>query len=68
MIKIRANVIGIETAGFPGQSDEEIDRLLHMVVVGGGPTGIELSWVNEHVSVHCSNLAGVNCMISLLMT
>ncbi|KAL0564592.1 NADH:ubiquinone oxidoreductase [Marasmius crinis-equi] len=33
----------IETAGFPGQSDSEIDRLLHVVVVGGGPTGIEVS-------------------------
>ncbi|THH16304.1 hypothetical protein EW146_g4320 [Bondarzewia mesenterica] len=33
----------IESSGFPGQSDEEIDRLLHMVVVGGGPTGVEVS-------------------------
>ncbi|KAF8628833.1 hypothetical protein AX17_005893 [Amanita inopinata Kibby_2008] len=33
----------IETAAFPGQSQQEIDRLLHMVVVGGGPTGVELS-------------------------
>ncbi|KAK0199827.1 pyridine nucleotide-disulfide oxidoreductase-domain-containing protein [Desarmillaria ectypa] len=33
----------IETAAFPGQSAEEVERLLHMVVVGGGPTGIELS-------------------------
>ncbi|KAG2029973.1 NADH dehydrogenase [Suillus americanus] len=33
----------VESAAFPGQSDEEKDRLLHMVVVGGGPTGIELS-------------------------
>jgi NADH:ubiquinone reductase (non-electrogenic) len=33
----------IESAAFPGQSQEEVDRLLHMVVVGGGPTGIELS-------------------------
>ncbi|KAG6888259.1 hypothetical protein C0992_009148 [Termitomyces sp. T32_za158] len=33
----------IETAAFPGQSNEEQERLLHMVVVGGGPTGIELS-------------------------
>ncbi|KIY52174.1 FAD/NAD(P)-binding domain-containing protein [Fistulina hepatica ATCC 64428] len=33
----------LESAGFPGQSEEEIDRLLHMVVVGGGPTGIEVS-------------------------
>ncbi|SJL09239.1 related to NDE1-mitochondrial cytosolically directed NADH dehydrogenase [Armillaria ostoyae] len=33
----------IETAAFPGQPPEEVERLLHMVVVGGGPTGIELS-------------------------
>ncbi|KAF5381668.1 hypothetical protein D9615_005464 [Tricholomella constricta] len=33
----------IESAAFPGQSKEEVERLLHMVVVGGGPTGIELS-------------------------
>jgi NADH:ubiquinone reductase (non-electrogenic) len=33
----------VESAGFPGQSEEEIKRLLHMVVVGGGPTGIEVS-------------------------
>ncbi|KAF8504336.1 FAD/NAD-P-binding domain-containing protein [Russula emetica] len=33
----------VESAGFPGQREEEIDRLLHMVVVGGGPTGIEVS-------------------------
>ena len=32
----------LETAAFPGQSSAEIDRLLHMVVVGGGPTGVEL--------------------------
>lgn len=33
----------VESAGFPGQSEDEIQRLLHMVVVGGGPTGVELS-------------------------
>ncbi|KAI5117167.1 hypothetical protein M0805_003983 [Coniferiporia weirii] len=33
----------VESAAFPGQSQEEINRLLHVVVVGGGPTGIELS-------------------------
>ncbi|KAI0055965.1 NADH dehydrogenase [Artomyces pyxidatus] len=33
----------VESAGFPGQSPEEVKRLLHMVVVGGGPTGIEVS-------------------------
>ncbi|KAG0179957.1 NADH:ubiquinone oxidoreductase [Apophysomyces sp. BC1021] len=40
--KIRAKLMDcIETAAFPGQKAEEIDRLLHMVVVGGGPTGVE---------------------------
>jgi NADH:ubiquinone reductase (non-electrogenic) len=40
--KIRTKLMDcIETAAFPNQSPEEIDRLLHMVVVGGGPTGIE---------------------------
>jgi NADH:ubiquinone reductase (non-electrogenic) len=33
----------LETAAFPGQPQEEIDRLLHFVVVGGGPTGVEYS-------------------------
>lgn len=32
-------MIGLETAAFKGQSESEIERLLHMVVVGGGPTG-----------------------------
>lgn len=40
--KIRTKLMDcIETAAFPGQATEEIERLLHMVVVGGGPTGIE---------------------------
>ncbi|KAI8327448.1 hypothetical protein EDC96DRAFT_531868 [Choanephora cucurbitarum] len=40
--KIRTKLMDcIETAAFPGQSPEEIERLLHMVVVGGGPTGVE---------------------------
>lgn len=33
----------LETAAFPGQDPQEVERLLHMVVVGGGPTGVELS-------------------------
>lgn len=33
--------IGIETAAFKDQPQDEIDRLMHMVVVGGGPTGVE---------------------------
>jgi pyruvate/2-oxoglutarate dehydrogenase complex dihydrolipoamide dehydrogenase (E3) component len=32
---------GIETASFKDQPESEIDRLMHMVVVGGGPTGVE---------------------------
>ncbi|KAI8908392.1 hypothetical protein EDD86DRAFT_191652 [Gorgonomyces haynaldii] len=40
--KIRTRLMDcIETAAFPGQTDEEVERLLHMVVVGGGPTGVE---------------------------
>jgi NADH:ubiquinone reductase (non-electrogenic) len=31
----------LEKASFPGVSEEEKKRLLHMVVVGGGPTGVE---------------------------
>ena len=33
----------IETATFANQTSEEMARLLHMVVVGGGPTGIEFA-------------------------
>jgi NADH:ubiquinone reductase (non-electrogenic) len=40
--KIRRKLLDcVETAAFTGQSKEEIDRLMHMVVVGGGPTGVE---------------------------
>ncbi|KDN43963.1 FAD/NAD(P)-binding domain-containing protein [Tilletiaria anomala UBC 951] len=31
----------VESAAIAGTSKEDIDRLLHMVVVGGGPTGVE---------------------------
>ena len=31
----------VETATFAGQTEQEIDRLLSFVVVGGGPTGVE---------------------------
>jgi NADH:ubiquinone reductase (non-electrogenic) len=33
----------VETATFKDQTPDEIDRLLHMVVVGGGPTGVEFA-------------------------
>lgn len=40
--KIRTRLMdAIETAAFKGMPDAEIDRLMHMVVVGGGPTGVE---------------------------
>lgn len=32
-----------ETAVFKDQTDSEVERLLHMVVVGGGPTGVEFA-------------------------
>ncbi|GAB7357871.1 hypothetical protein MBLNU230_g0042t1 [Neophaeotheca triangularis] len=33
----------VETATFKDQTPDEIKRLLHMVVVGGGPTGVEFA-------------------------
>ena len=42
--KIRTRVMDcIETAMFKDQTPEEVKRLLHMVVVGGGPTGVEFA-------------------------
>ncbi|KAK4106382.1 FAD/NAD(P)-binding domain-containing protein [Parathielavia hyrcaniae] len=42
--KIRKRIMDcVETAAFKDQSLDEIDRLLHMVVVGGGPTGVEFA-------------------------
>ena len=38
--KLRSNT-GVESAAFKDQPDEEVERLMHMVVVGGGPTGVE---------------------------
>jgi NADH dehydrogenase FAD-containing subunit len=60
LLPVNIYFIGLESAAFPGQSADEIDRLLHVVsisfsiiatlrltllsqvVVGGGPTGVEL--------------------------
>jgi NADH:ubiquinone reductase (non-electrogenic) len=42
--KIRKRIMDcVETAAFKDQPPEEVDRLLHMVVVGGGPTGVEFA-------------------------
>ncbi|KAF2462206.1 pyridine nucleotide-disulfide oxidoreductase-domain-containing protein [Lineolata rhizophorae] len=42
--KIRNRIMDCcETAIFKDQSPDEVKRLLHMVVVGGGPTGVEFA-------------------------
>jgi NADH:ubiquinone reductase (non-electrogenic) len=42
--QIRTRIMDcVESASFKDQSDEERKRLLHMVVVGGGPTGVEFA-------------------------
>lgn len=42
--KIRKRIMDcVETALFKDQTEEEVKRLLHMVVVGGGPTGVEFA-------------------------
>ncbi|KFZ15037.1 hypothetical protein V502_05796 [Pseudogymnoascus sp. VKM F-4520 (FW-2644)] len=42
--RIRTKIMDcIETATFKDQSPEEVKRLLHMIVVGGGPTGVEFA-------------------------
>ena len=33
----------VESASYPGQPLEEVKRLLHFVIVGGGPTGVEFA-------------------------
>lgn len=42
--RIRRKIIDcFEKASLPNQNDEERKRILHFVVIGGGPTGVELS-------------------------
>ncbi|KAG6018068.1 hypothetical protein E4U54_005975 [Claviceps lovelessii] len=42
--RIRKKIMDcVETAAFKDQTPEEVDRLMHMVVVGGGPTGVEFA-------------------------
>ena len=53
----------IESAAFPGQTEQEINRLLHMVVVGGGPTGVEYAaelhdFLHDDLLVWYPDLAG----------
>lgn len=43
-LRIRQSVIDyFERAGLPSLSEEEKKRILHFVVVGGGPTGVEFA-------------------------
>lgn len=43
-LRIRRTVIDcFERASLPSVSDEERKRILHFVVVGGGPTGVEFA-------------------------
>ena len=42
--RIRKKIMDcVETAAFKDQAEEEVNRLMHMVVVGGGPTGVEFA-------------------------
>ncbi|KAL0479260.1 NADH:quinone reductase [Acrasis kona] len=42
--KIRTRMMDIlEAAALPGTTEDELRQLLHFVVVGGGPTGVEFS-------------------------
>ncbi|KAG6185292.1 hypothetical protein E4U47_003922 [Claviceps purpurea] len=42
--RIRKKIMDcVETAAFKDQTPEEVNRLMHMVVVGGGPTGVEFA-------------------------
>lgn len=51
--KIRRTIIdSFEKASLPNLSDEERKKILHFVIVGGGPTGVEFAaelhdYVNE---------------------
>jgi len=52
----------VETANLPGQSEEEMRRLLHFVIVGGGPTGVETAaeiqdFIDEDLAKYYPQLA-----------
>jgi hypothetical protein len=51
-----AKTTGVETAAFKDQPEEEIDRLMHMIVVGGGPTGVEYAGELHDFLIVCSLL------------
>ena len=50
--QIRNSIVDcFETAAMVGQSESDIKKLLHFVVVGGGPTG-RLVGQLYHISIH----------------
>ncbi|KAJ3288352.1 NADH:ubiquinone oxidoreductase [Rhizoclosmatium sp. JEL0117] len=62
--RIRTQLLDcLESATFPGQPESEINRLLHMVVVGGGPTGVEYAaelhdFLNDDIQTWYPDIAG----------
>lgn len=51
-MRIRRSVVDcFERASLPGVSDKEREEILHFVVVGGGPTGVEFA-AELHDYVH----------------
>jgi len=62
--KIRDRILdSLETACIPGQPEAEIERLLHFVVVGGGPSGVEFAaelhdFIGSDVVAHYPELLG----------
>lgn len=63
--KIRRTIVDcFERASLPNLSDEERKKILHFVVVGGGPTGVEFAaelhdYVNEDLVKLYPNVKGV---------
>ncbi|KAI8620335.1 hypothetical protein BC830DRAFT_1251827 [Chytriomyces sp. MP71] len=62
--RIRSQLLDcLESAAFPGQTEAEKERLLHMVVVGGGPTGVEYAaelhdFLHEDITTWYPEVAG----------
>lgn len=60
--KLRNHIMDcVETANLPSTTPEERKRLLHFVIVGGGPTGVETAaeihdFMEEDISVYYPNL------------